>query len=132
MAKRAVVLGLVLLVASTGALLLSGCGKPRKKQVGPLKEWIIGDWARQDDPNYWNFNVSNEMNTSGRLPIGGSYEVVDPDRIKVTISGAGATPASIMLGIPKHENGNLYLEFVVKDDEMRPAGIKSETVFIKQ
>lgn len=131
MSKRVVVLGLVLLAAAA-PLVVAGCGKPRKKQVGPLKEWIVGDWARQDDPNFWNFDGSGNMNTSGRAPIGGSYEVVDPDRIKVTISGANATSASMMLGVPKHENGNLYLEFVVKDDEMRPAGIKSETVFIKQ
>lgn len=127
MAKRTAILGLAVLLAA------AGCGKgASKKQVGPLKEWIVGDWARQDDPNFWNFNASGEMNTSGRLPIGGSYEVVEPDRIKVTISGAGAVTASTMLGVPRHENGNLYLEFAVKDDEMRPAGIKSETVFKKQ
>src|SRR5438552_10324124 len=103
MSKRAAILGLAFLLAAAGTAFLAGCGKASKKQVGTLKEWIVGDWSRQDDPNYWNFNAQGEMNTSGRLPIGGSYEVVDPDRIKVTISGAGAVSASVMLGVPRHE-----------------------------
>src|SRR6185295_15545284 len=99
-AAPAILLGLA-------ALLSSGCEKEeRQKQVGPLKDWIVGDWVREGEAILWNFSAAGEMNTSGRVPIGGSFEVLEPDQVKVTISGAGAGPASIMLGIPLHENKN--------------------------
>lgn len=111
----------------------TGCGKPRQKRTGPLKDWIVGDWARQDDPNWWTFNAQGEMMTTGRVPIGGSYNVEEPNKVEVIISGAGAFSASAMLGVPVNpENKNLYLHFIVEDDEMRPAGMKSETVFRKK
>ena len=125
-----------ILLVALGVLLWTdgvGCGKPRMKRNGPLKDWIVGDWARQDDPNWWNFNASGEMITTGRLPIGGSYSVEEPNKVEVIISGAGAFTASTMLGVPVNpENRNLYLHFIVEDDEMRPAGVKSETVFRKK
>lgn len=125
----------ILLVALSALLWTGGigCGKPRMKRTGPLKEWIVGDWARQDDPNWWNFSPAGEMITTGRLPIGGSYSVEEPNKVEVIISGAGAFTASTMLGVPLNpENRNLYLHFIVEDDEMRPAGVKSETVFRKK
>jgi|SRR5579859_3936981 len=128
-AASIVLLGLGVGLLAAGA----GCGKPRQKRTGPLKDWIVGDWARQDDPNWWNFNANGEMTTTGRLPIGGSYSVEEPNKVEVTITGAGALTASSMLGIPvSGENRNLYLHFIVEDDEMRPAGVKSATVFRKK
>jgi hypothetical protein len=115
--------------------LFAGCGKTEehKKQVGPLKEWIVGSWAREDDPNWWTFTADGEFSTSGRLPITGSYGIQEPNIIKISISGAGAMPASVMLGVPlTGENKNLSLDLVVKDDEMRPASISSKTVFRKK
>jgi hypothetical protein len=125
----------ILVVALGAGILLPGvgCGKPKKMRTGPLKDWIVGDWARQDDPNWWNFDANGQMNTTGRLPIGGSYSVEEPNKVEVMISGAAAMTASTMLGVPLNpENRNLYLHFIVEDDEMRPAGIKSETVFRKK
>lgn len=125
----------ILVFAMVGGILIPGvgCGKVKKKRTGPLKEWIVGDWARQDDPNWWNFSATGEMNTTGRLPIGGSYTVEEPNKVEVMISGAGAFTASTMLGVPLNpENRNLYLHLIVDEDEMRPAGIKSETVFRKK
>ncbi|HLY12354.1 MAG TPA: hypothetical protein VKW04_23835 [Planctomycetota bacterium] len=133
MLKR-VVLPIVLVALATGIPALGvGCGKPKQKMTGPLKDWILGNWARQDDPNWWVFGPNGEMTTTGRVPIGGSYQVEEPNKVEVTISGAGAYSASTMLGVPLNpENKNLYLHFIVEDDEMRPAGIKSETVFRKK
>ena len=122
---------LVLLVP----LLVTGCGKAeeRKKQVGPLKDWIVGSWAREDDPNWWTFTGEGEFSTSGRLPITGSYGIREPNTITISISGAGAMPASLMLGVPlTGENKNLNLDLVVQDDEMRPAGMASKTVWRKK
>ena len=132
MHQRLVLICLLVSLAAGGSLLSVGCGKARKKQVGPLKEWIVGDWARSDDPNWWSFSASGEMMTTGRLPIGGSYSVEEPNKVEVVISGAGAMTASMQLGIPVAENKNLYIHFIVEDDEMRPAGIKSTVVFRKQ
>jgi hypothetical protein len=125
----------ILLVALVAAIWTPGvgCGKPRQKRTGPLKDWIVGDWARQDDPNWWNFSPNGEMSTTGRLPIGGSYSVEEPNKVEVVITGAAAFTASSMLGVPvSGENRNLILHFIVEDDEMRPAGIKSESVFRKK
>jgi hypothetical protein len=116
-------------------LALAGCDKKEehKKQVGPLKEWIVGSWARQDDPNWWTFTAEGEFSTTGRLPIAGSYGIQEPNIIKITISGAGAMTASNMLGVPlSGENRNLYLDLAVQDDEMRPSGIASKTVWRKK
>jgi hypothetical protein len=116
------------------ATLLSACGpgKPRKKQTGPIKDWIVGEWVRSDDGIGWNFSADNQMITGGRVPIGGSYSTEEPNKVKVHISGSNAVSASMMLGIPVDANQNLYADFVVQDDEMRPVGIKSSTVFRKQ
>lgn len=133
MSKRTTILCLLSAVLITGPILSLGCGKARMKRTGTLKEWMVGDWARSDDPNWWNFNAQGEMNTSGRLPIGGSYSTEEPNKVEVVISGAGAVTASQMLNVPLNpENRNLYLHFIVENDEMRPAGIKSEVVFRKQ
>jgi hypothetical protein len=126
-------------LAATLILLLpfffAGCGKSeeRKKQVGPIKDWIVGSWARQDDPNWWTFTSEGEFSTSGRVPIAGSYGTEEPNLVKLTISGAGAMTASMMLGVPlSGENKNLYLTLVVTDDEMRPSGIASKTLWRKK
>lgn len=123
-------LGAVLGAALVAAL---GCGKPHQKRSGPLKDWIVGEWVREDDPNWWTFSAQGEMVTTGRVPIGGSYSTEEPDKVEVVISGAGALSASMMLKVPVDpETKNLYLHFVVADDEMRPAGIESKTVFRKR
>ena len=117
------------------AVPLAGCGKKeeRKKQVGPLKDWIAGDWMRDDDPILWTFNGAGEFTTGGRAPIAGSYDVVEPDTIKISISGAGAVSASVQLGVPlTGVNRNLYLDLKVQDDEMRPSTVASKTVFRKK
>jgi hypothetical protein len=122
---------LVLLVA----LALAGCGKKEehKKQVGPIKDWIVGSWAREDDPNWWTFTAEGEFSTTGRVPITGSYGTEEPNIVKITISGAGASTASYMLGVPlSGENKNLYLDLVVTDDEMRPSSIVSKTRWRKK
>jgi hypothetical protein len=127
--KRTAILALVV------PLWLAGCGEKqeRKKQVGPLKDWIIGTWVRNDDPIGWVFGANGEFATTGRVPIEGRYEVVEPDTIKISISGAGAMTASSILGVPlQGENRNLYLDLAVKDDEMRPSSIASKTVFRKK
>lgn len=133
MLKHSAVPGIVVVLLVVVSLQGLGCGKPRQKRTGALKDWIVGDWARQDDPNWWNFNASGEMMTSGRVPFGGSYSVEEPDKVEVIITGAGALTASSLLGIPLNpENKNLYIHLVVDEDEMRPAGIKSSTVFRKK
>ena len=112
-----------------------GCGKEEsKKQVGPLKDWIVGDWVRQDDGIAWNFNAGNEFMTTGRLPIGGGYSVEEPDKVKIHVAGGGAITASMQLGFPVDANQNMYGTFQVKDDEMRPFGkdAKTSVVFKKQ
>ena len=128
MSKSAAFLALVV------PFLLVGCGKEeRKKQVGPLKDWIAGAWVRNDDPVAWTFNGAGEFSTGGRVPIEGVYEVVEPNTIKISISGAGAVTASIQLGVPLvGENKVLYLDLTVQDDEMRPASVASATVFRKK
>jgi hypothetical protein len=130
--RSAVAVTLLVLVAAVAAQGL-GCGKPRQKRTGALKDWIVGDWSRQDDPNWWNFSASGEMMTTGRVPFGGSYSVEEPNKVEVVISGAGAATASSILGIPVDPvNRNLYVHLIVEDDEMRPAGVKSDTVFRKK
>jgi len=114
---------------------LAGCDKKEehKKQVGPLKDWIVGSWAREDDPNWWTFTADGEFSTTGRVPIAGSYGIEEPNMIRITISGAGAATASSMLGVPlTGANRNLLLDLVVQDDEMRPSGISSKTVWRKK
>ncbi|MBI3856390.1 MAG: hypothetical protein HY293_11945 [Planctomycetes bacterium] len=130
MKRNATLLALLL----GAAALLSSCGggRPHKKQVGPIKEWIVGEWVRSDDGIGWNFSADGQMITSGRVPIGGSYSTEEPDKVRVHIAGSNALSASLMLGLPVDANQNLYADFVVKDDEMRPVGIKSSTVFRKQ
>ena len=122
-------------VLAAAVLFTAGCGKEEsKKQVGPLKDWIVGDWVRQDDGITWNFNPGNEFITTGRLPIGGGYSIEDPDMVKIHVSGANAITASMQLGFPVDSNQNMYGTFQVKDDEMRPFGSNAKTsvVFKKQ
>lgn len=111
----------------------AGCGKPTQKQVGPIKQWIVGEWVRSDDGIGWNFTADNQMMTGGRLPIGGSYSTEEPNKVKVNITGSNAVTASMQLGLKcdDNENQNLTINFVVKDDEMRLADIKSDVVFRK-
>ena len=111
------------LLGITAAALLfgAGCGKEEsKKQVGPLKSWIVGTWVRQDDGIAWQFQEGNEFITTGQLPIGGSYATEEPDTVKITVSGGGAISAGMQLGFPVDANQNMYATFKVKDDEMRP------------
>lgn len=122
-------------VLAAALLFTAGCGKEEtKKQVGPLKDWIVGSWVRQDDGIAWNFQEGNEFITSGQLPIGGSYAVEEPDKVKITVAGANAMTASFQLGFPVDANQNMYATFQVKDDEMRPVGpnAKTSVVFKKQ
>ena len=110
-------------VLAAAFLLPLGCGKAEgKKQVGPLKDWIVGDWVRQDDGITWNFNAGNEFATTGRLPIEGGYSVEEPDKVKIRVAGANAITAGMQLGFPVDGNQNMYGTFQVKDDEMRPSG----------
>jgi len=116
-------------------LALAGCGKKEepKKQVGPIKDWIVGNWAREDDPNWWTFTADGEFSTSGRVPITGSYGTEEPNLVKITISGAGAMTASMMLGVPTSGvNRNLNLTLAVTDDVMVPVGIQSKTRWHKK
>jgi hypothetical protein len=124
---------LMIALLAAGLACPAGCGKARKKRTGPLKEWIVGDWARNDDPHVWTFNDRGELSTTGRLPITGTYSVEEPDRVEILISGAGAVTASMMLGIPLDpETRNLHLRMTVQDDEMRPSGLLSDTVFVRR
>ncbi len=53
MLKRLAILVLLLPIG------LAACGQKeeRKKQVGPLKDWIVGSWVRNDDPIAWIFGA---------------------------------------------------------------------------
>ena len=114
-----------------GLIAILGCdSKPPQKQVGTLKEWVVGNWMRTDDRTTWNFSEQGEMLTSGRVPIGGSYGTEEPNKVMVLISGAGALSASAQLGLPLDEAKNLKITFIVQDDEMQPAG--SSVVFVKK
>ncbi len=114
-------------------LALLGCDARKKKaQVGPLKDWIVGTWIRNDDHMDWNFNAGGEMMTGGRAPIGGSYAVTEPDKVEVHISGANALTAAMQIGLKADANQNLWIHFVVDGDEMRVTDVQSTTVFIKK
>jgi len=134
--REATVTKIALILALTSALALAGCGKKEepKKQVGPIKDWIVGSWAREDDPNWWTFTAEGEFSTSGRVPIAGSYGTEEPNLVKITISGAGAMTASILLGVPPSGgvNKNLNLTLAVTDDVMVPVGIPSKTKWHKK
>jgi hypothetical protein len=124
---------LFLCLAAVAAL---GCGgdQPSKKRVGPLKDWIVGDWVRQDDGIAWNFNAGGEFITQGRLPVGGAYSVEEPDKVTIVVTGSNAITSSMQLGFPIVGNETMKGTFVVKDDEMRPSGPNAKTtvVFKKQ
>lgn len=113
-------------------LALGGCGRSKKAQVGPLKDWIVGTWIRSDDYLDWNFASNGEMLTGGRLPIGGSYSTEEPNKVKVHISGANALTAAAMLGLRCDENQNLWIHFAVDGDEMRVTDVASDVVFVKK
>jgi hypothetical protein len=115
------------------AAALLGC-EERKKQsrVGPLRDWIVGTWLRSDDRAEWTFSAEGEMQTGGRAPIVGNYSVEEPDKVLIHIAGAQALSAAVQLGLRADENKNLYINLVVQDDEMKPAGISSTVVFRKR
>jgi len=119
------------ILAVLGLIAILGCeARTPKKQVGSLKEWVVGSWMRTDDRTYWNFSEQGQMLTSGRVPIGGSYGTEEPNKVTVLISGAGAVSAGMQLGLPLDEAKNLKITFTVKDDEMQPVG--SSVVFVKK
>lgn len=114
-------------------LALAGCGARKKKpQVGPIKDWVVGTWIRTDDYIDWNFTSGGEMLTGGRVPIGGSYSTEEPNKVKVTLSGANALTAAAMLGLRADENQNLRIHFVVDGDEMRVSDVASTVLFVKK
>lgn len=115
------------------ALALAGCNaRTKKAQVGPIRDWIVGCWIRDDDHLDWNFNAGNEMMTGGRVPIGGSYGTEEPNKVTVHISGANAISAAAMLGMRVDANQNLYIHFVVDGDEMKVTDVPSTVLFIKK
>jgi hypothetical protein len=115
------------------ALALGGCEARKKQaQVGPIRDWIVGTWIRNDDHIDWNFNASGEMMTGGRLPIGGSYSTEEPNKVTVHISGAGALSAAATLGLRADANQNVYVNFVVDGDEMKVTDVASTVLFIKK
>jgi len=114
-------------------LVLAGCEARKKQaQVGPLKDWIVGMWIRNDDHIDWNFNAGGEMMTGGRLPIGGSYSTEEPNKVKVHISGANALTAASMLGMRADSSQNLWINFEVNGDEMKVTDVPSTVLFIKK
>jgi len=114
-------------------LALAGCEARKKQaQVGPLKDWIVGTWIRNDDHIDWNFSAGGEMMTGGRLPIGGSYSTEEPNKVKVHISGAAALTAASMLGMRADANQNLWITFEVHGDEMKVTDVPSTVLFIKK
>lgn len=121
------------LAAALCLLALAGCdGRSKKAQVGPLKDWIVGTWIRNDDHLDWNFNAGGEVMTGGRSPIGGNYSVEEPNKVEVHIAGANALSAAMQLGLRVDANQNLYVHFVVDGDEMRVTDVQSTVVFIKK
>jgi hypothetical protein len=133
MSGRRAVAGVLVCLGAAGALASLGCGKPSQKQVGPIKQWIIGEWVRTDDGIGWNFSADHQMISGGRLPVGGSYSTEEPNKVRVLITGANAHTSAIQLGLKcdDSENQNLTINFIVTDDEMKLAGIKSDVVFRK-
>jgi len=129
MSARVAVVGILIgLVAAAG-----GCGRTKQKQVGPIKQWILGEWVRSDDGIGWNFSADNQMISGGRLPVGGSYSTEEPNKVKVYITGANAHTSAMQLGLKceDNENQNLVINFIVEDDEMKLADVKSDVVFRK-
>ena len=129
MSRRFAVLAtLICLVAAAG-----GCGRTKQKQVGPIKQWILGEWVRSDDGIGWTFTADNQMISGGRLPVGGGYSTEEPNKVQVKITGANALTSAIQLGLKcdDSENQNLTINFLVSDDEMRLADIKSDVIFRK-
>jgi hypothetical protein len=124
--------GALMFLAASIAL-AGGCGRAKQKQVGPIKQWILGEWVRSDDGIGWNFSADNQMITGGRLPVGGSYSTEEPDKVKVLITGANALTSAMQLGLKldEGEGQNLTIRLVVQDDEMRLSDIKSDVVFRK-
>ncbi len=112
-------------------LCMPGC-EARKKQVGTLKEWIVGEWVRTDDHTVWTFKANGEVETSGALPVIGRYTPVEPRTVKVQVSGGSAITSSLQLGVKTDDRGNLNMEFVIEDDQMKPVGINSDVVFRKR
>ena len=126
--RMAVVAILICVVAAAG-----GCGRTKQKQVGPIKQWIIGEWVRTDDGIGWSFSADNQMISGGRMPVGGGYSTEEPNKVQVKITGANALTSAMQLGLQCDDDAkqNLTINFIVEDDEMRLADIKSEVVFRK-
>jgi len=126
--RAGLLIALAALLAAAG-----GCGRAKQKQVGPIKQWILGEWVRNDDGIGWNFSADNQMISGGRLPVGGSYSTEEPNKVKVYITGANAHTSAMQLGLKcdDSENQNLTINFIVQDDEMRLADVKSDVVFRK-
>jgi hypothetical protein len=122
-----------LILFAASIVLTGGCGRTKQKQVGPINQWIIGEWVRSDDGIGWNFSADNQMITGGRLPVGGSYSTEEPNKVKVLITGANAVTSAMQLNLKmdEGEGQNLTIRLVVEDDEMRLADIKSDVVFRK-
>lgn len=122
-----------LIFLAAALALAGGCGRAKQKQVGPIKQWIIGEWVRNDDGIGWNFSADNQMITGGRLPVGGSYSTEEPDKVKVYITGANAVTSAMQLGLKMDDGATqaLTIRLVVQDDEMRLADIPSKVVFRK-
>ena len=127
MSGRHAVVGILICLAAAAG----GCGRAKQKQVGPIQQWILGEWVRSDDGIGWTFSADNQMMTGGRVPIGGSYATEEPNKVKVYITGANALTAAMQLQLKLDENQNLTINFVVIDDEMKLADIKSEVIFRK-
>jgi hypothetical protein len=124
--RAPVLIFLAALLAAAG-----GCGRAKQKQVGAIKEWIVGEWVRSDDGIGWSFSADNQMITGGRLPVGGSYSTEEPNKVKVYITGANALTSAVQLNLRCDANQNLTINFIVEDDEMRLADVKSAVVFRK-
>ena len=111
---------------------LAGCERKKQAQTGPLRDWIVGTWIRNDDHIDWNFNANGEVMTGGRLPIGGAYSTEEPNKVHVHIAGANALTAASMLGLRADPNQNLYVNFVVDGDEMKVTDVASSVIFVKK
>ena len=133
MSARRALEGILICMVAAGALAAAGCGRAKQKREGPIAKWILGEWVRSDDGIGWNFQEGNQMISGGRLPVGGSYSTEEPNKVQVKITGGNALTSAMQLGLRCDDdaNQNLTINFLVEDDEMRLADIKSEVVFRK-
>src|SRR5204862_3205307 len=73
----------------------------------------------------WSSDVC-PSDLGGRVPIGGSYGTEEPNKVRVTISGANALSAAAMLGLKVDQSQNLTINFFVDGDEMKVTDVRSE------